>query len=43
MERLETKGIGAPVAKPKAARSATAGASVGAAAAVEVVERARRR
>ena len=43
MERLETKGIGAPVAAPKGARSATEGAATGAAAMVEVVAKARRR
>ncbi len=43
MERLETKGIGAPVAAPKGARSATEGAGAGAAATVEVVAKARRR
>jgi transposase len=44
MERLETKGIGAPVAGPEGARSATGGAAAGAAAAtVEVVAKARRR
>ena len=43
MERLETKGIGAPVAAPKGARSATEGAATGAAATVEVVGKARRR
>jgi transposase-like protein len=43
MERLETKGIGAPVVAPKGARSATVGAGTGAAATVEVAGKARRR